>query len=294
VKKKVIGIDIGGTKILGGIVEEDGTLLGIKQVDTQAEKGREFILSNLFKLIDDLIAEAGKVDAIGVGSAGKIDCEKGIVVYATDNLPGWMGLALKDVLEDRYKVEVAVDNDVNAAVLGEMWLGAGRSYRNIMMMTIGTGVGGAIVIDGKLIRGSHWSAGEIGHMILIPRGRQCNCGRQGCLEQYVSGTALYKRYNEISNSLKIKNAKQLFELYKHGDEIARKVIDDFVELLSISIMSIRNILDPEVFIIGGGIIESKELWWDKFKALMGDNVNIVSAGLGNKATMFGAAKLPFA
>jgi len=290
VGKRVIGIDIGGTKILGGIVEEDGTLLKVKRVDTQAQKGKETILANLFRLIDDLIAE-GSIDGIGVGSAGRIDHKRGVVVYATDNLPGWTGLALKDVLEDRYGVEVAVDNDVNAAVLGEMWLGAGRNYRNILMMTIGTGVGGAVVADGKLIRGSSWSAGEIGHMILYPEGKQCNCGRKGCLEQYISGTALYKQYNELSKNLKVNNARQVFELYKQRDEIAAKVIGDFVRWLSISIMSIKNILDPEVFIIGGGVIESKELWWDDWKALIGSNVNVVSAELGNKATMFGAAQL---
>jgi len=290
VGKRVIGIDIGGTKILGGIVEEDGTLLKVKRVDTQAQKGKETILANLFRLIDDLIAE-GSIDGIGVGSAGRIDHKRGVVVYATDNLPGWTGLALKDVLEDRYGVEVAVDNDVNAAVLGEMWLGAGRNYRNILMMTIGTGVGGAVVADGKLIRGSSWSAGEIGHMILYPEGKQCNCGQKGCLEQYISGTALYRRYNELSKDLKIGNARQVFELYRQKEEIAVKVVNEFIKVLAISIISIRNVLDPEVFIIGGGVVESKDLWWDDLKASLGSGINIVSAELSNKATMFGAARL---
>ncbi|MCM8900691.1 ROK family protein [Caldicoprobacter algeriensis] len=288
--KRVIGIDIGGTKILGGIVEEDGTLLKVKQVGTQAEKGKDAILANLFRLIDDLIAE-GRVDGIGVGSAGRIDHKRGVVVYATDNLPGWTGLPLKGIIEDKYQVAVAVDNDVNAAVLGEMWLGAGRNYRDILMMTIGTGVGGAVVADGKLIRGSSCSAGEIGHMILYPEGKQCNCGRKGCLEQYISGTALYKQYNELSKNLKVNNAWQVFELYKQRDEIAAKVIGDFVRLLSISIMSIKNILDPEVFIIGGGVVESKDLWWDDLKTSLGSDINIMSAELGDKATMFGAVQL---
>ncbi len=288
--KKVLGIDIGGSKILGGVVKEDGTLLKVKQVDTEAQKGKETILANLFKVIDDLIA-GENVDGIGIGSAGRIDYEKGTVVYATDNLPGWTGTPVKGILEDKYGIEVAVDNDVNAAVLGEMWLGAGKGYRNILMMTIGTGVGGAVVADNKLVRGNSWSAGEIGHMTLYPYGKECNCGQKGCLEQYISGTALYKQYNELSENLKIKNARQVFELYRQKDKVAIKVINNFIMLLSISIISIKNILDPEIFIIGGGVIESKELWWNDLKASLSSNINVMSAKLGNKAAMFGAAKL---
>lgn len=289
-KKVVMGIDIGGTKILGGIVKEDGTLLKIKQVDTQAQKGKEIILAKLFEVIDNLIT-GENLEGIGIGSAGRIDYEKGEVVYATDNLPGWTGTRLKEMLEDKYGLKVAIDNDVNTTVLGEMWLGAGRGFGYILMMTIGTGIGGAIFTDGKLLRGSNWSAGEIGHMILYPDGRPCNCGQNGCLEQYISGTALYKQYNELSENLKIKNAKQVFELYKQKNRIAVKVINSFLKSLSIAIVSIKNILNPEVFIIGGGVIESKELWWDDLKVLLGSDINILSAGLDSKAAMFGAAKL---
>ncbi|HHW58278.1 MAG TPA: ROK family protein [Clostridia bacterium] len=286
---KVIGVDIGGTKILGGIMDNDGNLKKLKETPTQAKLGREVILKNLFSVIDELIDEDTK--GIGIGSAGRINFDTGVVEYATDNLPGWTGCNLKEVLEQRYKIPVVVDNDVNAAAIGEMWLGSGKGYKSMLVMTIGTGVGGAIIYNGQLIRGSSWSAGEIGHMILYPEGRQCNCGQRGCLEQYASGTAIYKEYNELLGEEKVSSAKEVFELYKRNDAIAMKVVNSFVKSLSLSIMSLKNIIDPEVFIIGGGVIDSKDLWWDKLKTILGRDVNVVPASLGGKATIFGAAKL---
>ncbi|MBE3593344.1 MAG: ROK family protein [Thermoanaerobacter sp.] len=286
---KVIGIDIGGTKILGGIINTNGNLIKLKETPTQAKLGREVILKNLFNTIDNLIDEDTK--GIGIGSAGRINFDTGVVEYATDNLPGWTGCNLKEILEQRYKIPVVVDNDVNAAAIGEMWLGSGKGYKSMLVMTIGTGVGGAIIYNGELIRGSSWSAGEIGHMILYPEGRQCNCGQRGCLEQYASGTAIYKEYNELLGEEKVSSAKEVFELYKENDDIAMKVINSFIKSLTLSIVSLKNIIDPEVFIIGGGVIDSKDLWWDKLKTILGRDVNVVPANLGGKATVFGAAKL---
>lgn len=286
---KVIGIDIGGTKILGGIISTNGNLLKFKETPTQAKLGREVILKNLFNTIDELIDEDTK--GIGIGSAGRINFDTGVVEYATDNLPGWTGCKLKEILEKKYKIPVVVDNDVNAAAIGEMWLGSGKGYKSMLVMTIGTGVGGAIIYNGELIRGASWSAGEIGHMILYPEGRQCNCGQRGCLEQYASGTAIYKEYNELLGEEKVSSAKEVFELYKENDDIAMKVINSFIKSLSLSILSLKNIIDPEVFIIGGGVIGSKDLWWDKLKIILGMDVNVVPANLGVRATMFGAAKL---
>lgn len=286
---KVIGIDIGGTKILGGIINTNGNLIKLKETPTQAKLGREVILKNLFNTIDNLIDEDTK--GIGIGSAGRINFDTGVVEYATDNLPGWTGCNLKEILEKKYKIPVVVDNDVNAAAIGEMWLGSGKGYKSMLVMTIGTGVGGAIIYNGELIRGASWSAGEIGHMILYPEGRQCNCGQRGCLEQYASGTAIYKEYNELLGEEKVSSAKEVFELYKENDDIAMKVINSFIKSLTLSIVSLKNIIDPEVFIIGGGVIDSKDLWWDKLKTILGRDVNVVPANLGGKATVFGAAKL---
>ncbi|HEY8362172.1 MAG TPA: ROK family protein [Tissierellaceae bacterium] len=286
---EVIGIDIGGTKILGGIIDINGHLIKDKKIPAQAKLGKEVILKNLFSVIDELIDK--NIKGIGIGSAGRVNFDKGIVEYATDNLVGWTGCELKKILEQRYEVPVVVDNDVNAAAIGEMWIGAGKGYKNILMIAIGTGVGGAIIYNGDLIRGSKWSAGEIGHMILYPDGRQCNCGRKGCLEQYISGRAIYMEYNQLLGEEKVSNAKEVFELYKENDSKAIKVVTNFIKHLSLSILSLKNVIDPEIFIIGGGVIDSKNLWWDKLRKVLGNDVNVVSSELGSKSSMFGSAKL---
>ncbi|MEQ2129735.1 ROK family protein [Caldanaerobacter subterraneus KAk] len=286
---KVIGIDIGGTKILGGLIDETGNLLEETLVYTEAHLGREKILENLFIAIDKVIDK--NVKGIGIGSAGRINFEEGIVEYATDNLPGWTGCNLKQLLEDKYKIPAIVDNDVNAAVIGEMWQGAGRGYKDIVMIAIGTGVGGAVVCNGEVIRGKNWSAGEIGHMVLYPNGRQCNCGQKGCLEQYVSGTAIARTYRELSKEKKIAGTEEVFLLAEKGDKVALEVVNDFVNSLSIAILSLKNLLDPEIFIIGGGVIGAKRIWWDKLKEILKGKANITPAQLENKATMVGAAKL---
>jgi len=286
---KVIGIDIGGTKILGGLIDETGNLLEETLTYTEAHLGRDKIIENLFIVIDKLIDK--DVEGIGIGSAGRINFEEGIVEYATDNLPGWTGCNLKQLLEDKYKIPAIVDNDVNAAVIAEMWQGAGRGYKDIVMIAIGTGVGGAVVCNGEVIRGKNWSAGEIGHMILYPNGRQCNCGQKGCLEQYVSGTAIARTYSEVSKEKKIVGAEEVFLLAEKGDKMALEIVNDFVNFLSIAILSLNNLLDPEVFIIGGGVIGAKRIWWDKLKKTLENRATIASAQLENKATMVGAAKL---
>lgn len=288
---KVIGIDIGGTKICGGIVSSDGELLKKSWLNTEAKYGREVIINNVYKVIDELIDES--VSGIGIGSAGRVNTDKGIIEYATDNLPGWTGFNLRGTIEKKFGLPVMVDNDVNTAAIGESWIGSGKGYKNILMMAIGTGVGGAIIYNGDLIRGSNWSAAEIGHAILYPDGKKCNCGQKGCLEQYISGNAIYKRYNEIVGFSKVKNAFEVFDLYKNYDNISRIVIDEFVYWLSLSIISLKNIIDPELFIIGGGLIGSKEIWWDKLidMLIQYGNINIRFAKLENNATMIGAAKL---
>jgi ROK family. len=196
--KKVIGIDIGGTKILGGVIGSNGDLIKFKETSTDAYLGRDHILKKLFGVLDDLFDT--DIEGIGIGSAGRINFNTGEVIYATDNLPGWTGINLKEIISQKYKTKTIVENDVNAAIVGENWLGSAKSFKDVLMITLGTGVGGAIILDGKLIRGSHFSAAEIGHTILYPDGKRCNCGQNGCVEQYISGTAIYKRYNEIAGS----------------------------------------------------------------------------------------------
>lgn len=287
--KSVIGIDIGGTKISVGLVDNDGDIKNYITEPTHAEEGRNAILNRIYSILDDLIDD--DVEGIGIGSAGRIDYDNGKVAFATDNLPGWTGLNICDIICEKYKLPVIADNDVNTAIIGEAWIGAGMGYENILMMSIGTGIGGAIMSNGKLIRGSHWSAGEIGHMIFKPNGRKCNCGQKGCLEQYISGTAIYKRYNELTKSISVANAKGVFDLLNENDSTSKIVINEFIQNLSISIISLRNIFDPDIFIIGGGIINSKDIWWQSFVDILNSDITITTAKLGNKSTIIGAAKL---
>lgn len=287
--KKVIGIDIGGTKILGGVIGSNGDLIKFKETSTDANLGRDHILKKLFGVLDDLFDT--DIEGIGIGSAGRINFNTGEVIYATDNLPGWTGINLKEIISQKYRTKTIVENDVNAAIVGENWLGSAKSFKDILMITLGTGVGGAIILDGKLIRGSHFSSAEIGHTILYPGGKRCNCGQNGCVEQYISGTAIYKRYNEIAGSNLVNSAKDVFKLYMKNDKISKLVVDEFVKSLSLLIFNIRNFIDPEIIILGGGVTNSKDLWWEYLKSQIKCDLNISIAGLNNFSTVYGAAKL---
>lgn len=287
--KKVIGIDIGGTKILGGVIGSNGDLIKFKETSTDANLGRDHILKKLFGVLDDLFDI--DIEGIGIGSAGRIDFNTGKVIYATDNLPGWTGINLREIISQKYRTKTIVENDVNAAIVGENWLGSAKNYRDILMIALGTGVGGAIILDGKLIRGSHFSAAEIGHTILYPDGKRCNCGQNGCVEQYISGTAIYKRYNEIAGYNLTNSAKDVFDLYMKNDKISELVVDEFVKSLSLLIFNIRNFIDPEIIILGGGVTNSKDLWWEYLKSQIKCDLNISIAGLNDFSTVYGAAKL---
>ncbi|MFU0783124.1 ROK family protein [Thermoanaerobacterium thermosaccharolyticum] len=287
--KKVIGIDIGGTKILGGVIGSNGDLIKFKETSTDANLGRDHILKKLFGVLDDLFDT--DIEGIGIGSAGRINFNTGEVIYATDNLPGWTGINLKEIISQKYKTKTIVENDVNAAIIGENWVGSAKNYRDILMITLGTGVGGAIILDGRLIRGSHFSAAEIGHTILYPDGKRCNCGQNGCVEQYISGTAIYKRYNEIVGSNLVNSAKDVFDLYMKNDKMSKLVVDEFIKSLSLLIFNIRNFIDPEIIILGGGVTNSKDLWWEYLKSQIKCDLNISVAGLNNFSTVYGAAKL---
>lgn len=287
--KKVIGIDIGGTKILGGVIGSNGDLIKFKETSTDANLGRDHILKKLFGVLDDLFDT--DIEGIGIGSAGRINFNTGEVIYATDNLPGWTGINLKEIISQKYKTKTIVENDVNAAIIGENWVGSAKNYRDILMITLGTGVGGAIILDGKLIRGSHFSAAEIGHTILYPDGKKCNCGQNGCAEQYISGTAIYKRYNELAGSNMVNSAKDVFDLFIKNDKMSKLVVDEFIKSLSLLIFNIRNFIDPEIIILGGGVTNSKDLWWEYLKSQIKCDLNISIAGLNNFSTAYGAAKL---
>lgn len=294
--KKAIGIDLGGTKISGGIVDETGRILTLLRKDTEAEKGREVVLENLSKFIEELM-EMSKVDAIGIGSPGTIDVEKGRVLSIGGNISGWAYTNIREELSKKFNLPIFIENDANAAALCEGWIGAGKNLDSFVMITLGTGVGGSIYSTKNGIwHGKNYQGAELGHAILYPEGRKCSCGQRGCSEQYISGSSLERAYYERAG--KGLRALDVFINYNY-DKYAREVVDSFIKDLGTFLITIKNLLDPEGIIIGGGVINSKEYWWDKVIEYYNKNCNnptgtkILQAKYLNDAGVIGAAKVAF-
>lgn len=293
---KVVAIDIGGTKTLGALIDEKANKLKEIRVDTNPHLGPENLIHSLYKTIDRLI-EGEEVRCIGIGSAGRININDGTVFFASDNIPGWTNTPIKKIIEYKFGIETVVENDCRVTGLGEEWMGSLKGISSYVCLALGTGVGAAVKIEGNMLHGVHHSAGELGHMIIHPHGRSCNCGLNGCLEQYCSGTALVKIYNERSK-LKISSGYQFFDLVKISDETAVQVLNEFVDNLAITIISLYNIYDPKLVVIGGGLIDTKKYWWvDLNEKIQNSPINnlfkpeIAPATLGSKAAIYGAAYL---
>lgn len=292
---RVIGLDIGGTSVKGAIVGRDGTIFGAAICLTKPEEGRELLLQRMEVLVYRLLSEQadGTIGAIGIASAGRVNFGNGEVVYATENLPGWQGVQLKQWAESLFSLPTIVENDANAALLGEIWLGSGSPQEELVMLTLGTGVGGAYSLQGRPVRGKRWYGGEWGHSILVPGGRPCNCGKKGCAEQYISGTALHRLAQESADKV-YPSAQDLIEGAEAGEEEAIRVLEVFVSDLAIVIANIGITLDPDAVIVGGGLIDSSHVWWPLLEQQMRQwdaTLEIRRATLGNKAGYLGAASL---
>ncbi|SHE46685.1 glucokinase [Caldanaerobius fijiensis DSM 17918] len=290
---RVAALDIGGTKMLGGIISEDGEILYSEEIATCAQLGRDAVIKNMLHILKQLLDNVPDVKAIGVGTTGRVNVNEGTIYHATDMMPGWTGVDVAGIIKKNFGLPVAVENDVNAMAIGEGWLGASKDYNTYLCLALGTGVGGAYVENRHILHGRHWGGAELGHVLLHAGGRQCLCGLKGCIEQYISGTALYKRYNELSGE-NIKSAKDVMERLQSSDKFAKIVIDEFTTDLAYSILSLNNAFDPEFFVIGGGLIGSMKLWWEDFMEKLSayqPNFKVLPAKLGNKATMLGAARL---
>lgn len=289
---KTIGLDIGGTKIKGAVIDEKGQILKSYKLDTCASEGANKVLSNIEKIINKL--KGYDIKAIGAGTPGFIDSKNGIITFA-GNIEGWTGLNLKEEIEKRSGIKTFVENDANIALVSEKWLGAGKGYKDIVMITLGTGLGGAVYNSQMgLLKGSHFQGAELGHVILHPNGRSCTCGQDGCAESYCSGSAIRRHYEELTNEKKI--GEEIFSLID-SDENAKKVVDTFTEDLAYYLTSLRNIFDPQIIIIGGGVIDSSKYWWDgtmdKFKKYchLAQEVEIKPAKFLNDSGIIGAGKI---
>ncbi len=260
-----VGVDIGGTSIKAALVDPDGTVLLPVQVPTDAAKGRSAIAAGLIQSVEQVLAAAHdrklKPAGIGIATAGAVDERDGSIFAATDNLPGWAGFPLCSFVHDRFKLPTYVVNDAQAAALSELRFGVGSGLTDFIAVTIGTGIGGGIVSQGKLLRGQHGFSGSIGHSVIHSGGRPCNCGRNGCLEAYVSTAALLREYREQSGSSNLADADdaavalRINQLARCGDEAATKAYDALAGDLAEGIANLFNLLDPQVVLLSGGLID---------------------------------------
>ena len=306
-----IGIDIGGTKIAGALVDENGVIVREARVPTPAHDP-DAIADAVVSLINEL-SEGVEVAAAGVAAAGYVDAARANIVYAP-NL-SWRNEPFKQKLESKLTIPVFIDNDANAAGWAEYRFGAGRGYQHMVMLTIGTGVGGAIITDGHLLRGGYGVAAELGHIRHIPNGRLCGCGRNGCIEQYGSGTALLRAAQELADSDLIAGARlaelrdenqgqltgtQVYQAISEGDAGALSILSELGIALGKTIATLAAILDPEIVVIGGGVSAAGELLLGPMReAYLGSlsargfhpELKLVTAEFVNDAGVVGAADL---
>jgi len=267
----VLGVDIGGTNLVVGSVAEDGsTLLAAASEPTHAEAGATDVVDRLVELAERAIvatrreAPGAEILGVGVGAPGPLDTKRGIVLL-TPNL-GWVNMPLREIIHDRLGLPAALDNDANCAVLGEWWVGAARGARHAIGITIGTGIGGGLVLDGRLYHGASDVAGEIGHTTIDTEGRRCKCGNYGCLEAYASGPNIAIRAIEeieagavsrlpsyVGGDLKQITAQTVYLAAQEGDELALEVVNDTAKFLGVGIGNLLNVFNPEVVVVCGGV-----------------------------------------
>ena len=313
----VLAIDLGGTKIIAALISNKGQVLAREYHLTLADEGPRSVIKRILSAIDHLLGlrniDPSQLDSISIAAAGAINPEKGLVT-SSPNLPGWNNVPLRDTIRRKYKVNTFLINDANAAALGEHHFGAGKGVNNLVLLALGTGIGGGIIINGKLYSGSHGSAGEIGHMTIDINGPRCNCGNIGCLEVLASGTAVAKeavrriRQGERSSLTeivegKIENitAEKVSIAAQGGDSLASEVISSAAFYLGVGMVNLVNIFNPEMIIVGGGMAKMGDLLLNPAKQIVRERafqssaqaVRIVPAQLGDDAGVLGAAVFAF-
>lgn len=304
----VFGVDIGGTTVKLGLFDQEGNVLDKWEIPTRTQDQGSSILPDIAKSIQDKMTEKSihkqDVTGVGVGAPGPVD-SKG-TIYKAVNL-GWGVFSIKDTLEEILKIPVMAGNDANVAALGEMWKGGGQGSRDLIVVTLGTGVGGGIILDGKMLTGATGAGGEIGHIhVNDAETDTCGCGNHGCLEQYTSATGVTrlanKKLKESDKDSVLRreevSAKTVFDAVKAGDELAKEVAEEFGKYLGDGLAAIACVVNPEAIVIGGGVSKAGEVLIDYIKPHYEKNVFHGSRGvkfslatLGNDAGIYGAAKL---
>ena len=307
----VIGIDLGGTNLRTGLVDRNGKIHHRLSIKTENNADPQTISNQIFYLIDEIInVGAGlkpappNIIGVGLGSPGLVD-KKGETILFSPNLPLWRNIPIKRMVSERFSVPCVLENDANAAAWGEKWVGAGKEADSLVMLTLGTGIGGGIIINNKLWRGVNNVAAEIGHMVIQMDGPKCSCGNYGCIEAYASATALVRRFKELlksgmPSSLKDAGdvtAKMINDAAFQGDKASLDVIKETGHYLGVALVNIMHVLNPEVIVLTGGMIGSGDLLMNPIKQVIKEKAfeasaketKIVFSQLGNDAGIIGAA-----
>jgi glucokinase len=305
-KKIAIGIDIGGTSIKYALGREDGEILKRGNRPSRASEKYQIILNEIsiaiFEMIDYATAAGVKISAIGIGTPGAVDVSTGFLKGSTPNFKFWRHVPIKSELEKKAGLPVFVDNDANLMALGEAKYGAGIGHKHIICLTIGTGIGGGIIIEGNIFRGSNFAGAELGHTTIKYNGLKCRCGGRGCLEKYASASAMIEQFykkSALQNSSINKdaiNVKYIFKQMASGNSIATEVIDKSTYYLGRGLANFINIFNPTIIIIGGGVAEAGREYLKRIRKVAftyamdcaRENVKIAGAKLGNKAGYMGA------
>ena len=316
-KRWVVGVDLGGTNIVVGVLPlEGGELLALRTQKTEAIRGAKFVVDRMVQMVEEAIAEVASAHGaskehfagIGIGSPGPLNRDTGTIIN-TPNL-GWRNFPLRDLISNAVGLPAALDNDANCATYGEWWLGAGRDVDNLIGFTLGTGIGGGIVLNGRIFHGASDSAGEIGHTTIDSTGRKCKCGNYGCLEQYASGPAIALRAVEgieagaesllvemVNGKLEEVTAATVYEATVQGDAYATEVMKDTAKFLGAGVASIVNVLNPQMIVIAGGVTRAGDTLFEPLRAEVRRRAfksaqeccSIVSAELPGTAGVVGAA-----
>ena len=274
-ENRVVGIDIGGTKLATVVADISGKIINKVRQPTHADKGPEYAIQLLIDMVYQTITQAElelkNISAIGVSCGGPLDTKTGIV-YSPPNLPGWEAFPLKERLENEFSISATIENDANACALAEYRFGAGRGYASVLYMTMSTGIGGGIVLNGEIYHGANDSAGEVGHQILLPDGPLCGCGKRGCLEALCSGPAIARRAKDaiqtesdteilelVNGDIEAVKSEHVLEAAKKGDALALRLIDETAYYMGWGIANLVNILNPDIVLLGTIAIAAGDL-----------------------------------
>jgi glucokinase len=306
----VIGVDLGGTNIKVGLITEEGRVVGRRNVPTGSDGGPKAVAARICGAARECVELSGAQQAdlrgVGVGSPGTINLAEGVVEFSP-NLPGWRNIPLRALIQDDLALPCVLDNDANVAALAEQWVGAGRGADSLVLLTLGTGIGGGIVLDGRIWHGAGGVAGEIGHMCIEPEGRPCPCGNRGCFERYASATGMVLSLREaveagaqtpLTARLESVTARDISQAAVAGDAVAAQVLERTARYLGLGVSNLMHILNARVFAFSGGVTAAGErlmapLMDEMTKRTLEAsrrNVRVCFAELPNDAGIIGAAR----